>query len=147
MALNTQEPNYAKGKHCIGEELQGRLSINGRGSQLRQQPSNRGLPHGRANANAISSLAVDEDDGNGDGENEDGDNNSPNNSVETGAIFQALLHVGCFFLTYVFSVATSMIQMRWKDVPFALLFLACFFLPLQGSFHIMVYTRPHIISL
>ena len=144
VALDTQEPNDAKGKHCTHEELQGRLSTN-RESQLCQQSNNRGLPHGRATT--ISTLALHEDGENDDGENDDGDNNSPTNSVETEAIFQALLYAGCFFLTYIFSVAVSMIQMQGKEVPFALLFLARFFLPLQGSFHIVIYTRPHIISL
>lgn len=96
-----------------------------------------------ASVQATSPLAVKVEDG-----NEDGDNsNSPNNSVEREVIVQALLCTGCFFLTYIFSVTARMIQMQGKEVSFAVLFLARFFQLLQGFFNIMVYMRPHIVSL
>jgi len=37
--------------------------------------------------------------------------------------------------------------MQGKEVPFTLFFLSRFFLPVQGFFNVMVYMRPHIISL
>ena len=142
IALDTQELNDTERKNSTsGEELQSRPSTS-RKSRLRQKSNNRGWSlHGRTSA-ATSSLPVNEEDGNDDVRNED-----TNNSVETEAIFQALLYTGCFFLTYIFSATGRMIQMQGKEVPFAILFLARFFLPLQGFFNIMVYMRPHIISL
>ena len=55
--------------------------------------------------------------------------------------------MGCIFLTYIFSVTARFLQMQGKEIPFALLLLARFFIPLQGFFNVMVYMRPHIVSL
>ena len=75
------------------------------------------------------------------------ENSSPNDdNVEKEAVVQALLYMGCFFLTYICSVTSQLLNSQGKEVPFVLLLLARFFLPLQGFFNIMVYTRPHIVS-
>ena len=148
MALDIQEPNDAERKlSSTGEEDQGRPSTGTiRGSRLLQIACNKGSPQSRTSV-TISAFAGNKDNGNDDDENEDGDNNSPNTSAETEAIVQALLYTGCFVLTNVFAVAVRSIQMQGKEIPFALLLLARFFFPLQGFCNIMVYMRPHIISL
>ena len=72
---------------------------------------------------------------------------SSSSSVEKEVISQALLYMGCCFLTYIFPLISRVISLQGKEVPFIILFLARFFLPLQGFFNIIVYTRPHIVSL
>lgn len=85
------------------------------------------------------------------GEDRDRDesNSRPNNSeaVEKEVITQALLYMGCFLLTYILTIVRGLMGMKGQEPPFLLIFLAQFFLPLQGFFNILVYTRPHIISL
>jgi len=76
-----------------------------------------------------------------------GSPNNNNSSVEKEVISQALLYMGSFVLTYIFSIIARIILNQGKDVPFIILLLARFFLPLQGFFNIIVYTRPHIVSL
>jgi len=61
--------------------------------------------------------------------------------------FQVLLYMCSFFLTYIFGLVARIIQMQGAQVPYAVILLGRFFLPLQGFFNILMYTRPHIVSL
>ena len=73
--------------------------------------------------------------------------NTNRRSVEREVISQALLYICCFFLTYIFAAVSRAIDIQGKEMPYALIVLDRFFLPLQGFFDIMVYTRPHIVPL
>jgi len=70
-------------------------------------------------------------------------------SVESEAISQALLYIGCFFITYIFPVVARSIENYGNgvEIPFFLLLLCRFFLPLNGFLTILVYTRPHVKSI
>ena len=73
--------------------------------------------------------------------------NPRNDRVGKEVIAQALIYIGCFFLTYIFTAIVNFAKMQGKPVPFALQLLARLTMPMQGVFNIIVYTRPHIVSL
>jgi len=62
-------------------------------------------------------------------------------------ILQSLLYIGAFVAVWGLSLAARIIQMERKDIPFTLLFLARVLNPLQGLFDMIVYCRPHVLSL
>lgn len=64
------------------------------------------------------------------------------------AVKMACLYVGVYLLTFLFPYIANIIR-RYKGVspPFPILLLSRIFHPLQGFFNMLVYTRPHVITL
>ena len=122
------------------EELNGLGSNDARRSRLRPKASSRRSAAGEPNVAAIAEIE--------DGNDDDDENISPRqDNVEGEVVVQALFYMGCFFITYIFGLISRIIQVQGSPVPYTLILLGRFFLPLQGFLNIIVYTRPHIVSL
>jgi len=124
------------------EELNG-LGSNDSARRYRLHPKSSSKRSAAGETNFVSIPEREEN------ENDDDDENiSPRHSnVEGEVVVQALFYMGCFFITYIFSLISRIIQIQGSPVPYTLILLGRFFFPLQGFLNIMVYTRPHIVSL
>ena len=61
--------------------------------------------------------------------------------------YRAIFYIIAFFATYTFSVINRLMgAYSSSEPPFATMFLARLFFPLQGFFNILVYTYPHVQS-
>lgn len=123
------------------EELNGLGSNDARRYRLRPEASSsRRSASGEPNFAAIVEIEDRNDD--------DDENVSPRqDNVEGEVVVQALFYMGCFFITYIFGLISRIIQVQGSPVPYTLILLGRFFYPLQGFLNIIVYTRPHIVSL
>ncbi|GFH57039.1 hypothetical protein CTEN210_13515 [Chaetoceros tenuissimus] len=63
------------------------------------------------------------------------------------ATTQCLLYIMSFFLCYTFVIIARIYGITSRPAPFPVLILSRFFLPIQGFFVILVYSRPHIRSI
>jgi len=63
------------------------------------------------------------------------------------AIVMASLYMSAYFLTSMFPYITRIVERYTGKVSFTMILLTRVFFPLQGFFNILVYTRPHAITL
>lgn len=63
------------------------------------------------------------------------------------ATTQCFLYIASFLLCYTFTIASRIYGIIGRPAPFPVLVISRFFLPLQGFFVILIYSRPHIKSI
>lgn len=60
---------------------------------------------------------------------------------------QCLLYIWSFLLCYSFTITSRIYGIIGRPAPFPVLLLSRFFLPLQGLFFVLIYSKPHIRSI